>query len=95
MGKTGYFTHRDFWKHDMGNGHPECPERLDAIEDRLLLTGVGDALARGEVPLATLEQITRAHSHAHVEHLEELQQRLVADAPAGGPTMRRSTPTPC
>ena len=85
MGKTGYFIHRDFWKHEMGRRHPECPERLDAIEDRLLATGVADALERCEVPLATLPQITRAHSVAHVEHLEELSQRLVADAPAGGP----------
>ncbi len=85
MGKTGYFTHRDCWKHDMGPGHPECPARLDAIEDRLLVTGVGDALERIEVPLATLPQITRAHSVAHIEHLEALSQRLVEDAPAGGP----------
>ena len=48
MSKTGYFTHRDCWKHEMGPGHPECPERLDAIEDRLLVTGVGDALERYE-----------------------------------------------
>lgn len=94
MGKTGYFTHRDCWKHDMGRGHPECPERLDAIEDRLLLTGVGDALEHRDVPLATLAQITRAHSEAHLEHLESLHQRLVADEPAGGPAMRSSTPTP-
>ncbi|MBK8359293.1 MAG: histone deacetylase family protein [Comamonadaceae bacterium] len=86
MGKTGYYTHRDCWKHDMGGGHPECPERLDAIEDRLLVTGVGDALERGDVPLATLAQITRAHTEAHLEHLEELSQRLVADEPAGGPS---------
>lgn len=85
MGKTGYFTHRDCWKHDMGPGHPECPARLDAIEDRLLVTGVGDALERIEVPLATLPQITRAHSVAHMEHLETLSQRLIEDAPAGGP----------
>ncbi|SCK49924.1 Acetoin utilization deacetylase AcuC [Variovorax sp. HW608] len=85
MGKTGYFTHRDCWRHEMGQGHPECPARLDAIEDRLLVTGVGDALERGEVPLATLAQITRAHSVAHMEHLEALSQRLVEDAPAGGP----------
>jgi acetoin utilization deacetylase AcuC-like enzyme len=85
MGKTGFFTHRDCWKHDMGGGHPECPERLDAIEDRLLLTGVGDALERGEVPLATLPQIVRAHSVEHLEHLEQLSQRLIADEPAGGP----------
>jgi acetoin utilization deacetylase AcuC-like enzyme len=69
----------------MGRGHPECPERLDAIEDRLLLSGVGDALERCEVPLATLPQIARAHSVDHLEFLEELHQRLVADEPAGGP----------
>ncbi|HEY2256137.1 MAG TPA: histone deacetylase family protein [Variovorax sp.] len=85
MGKTGFFTHRDCWKHDMGRGHPECPARLDAIEDRLLLTGVGDALERADVPLATLPQITRAHSLAHMEHLEALSQRLIEDAPSGGP----------
>ena len=36
MHKTGYFTHPDCRRHDMGRGHPECPQRLDAIEDRLL-----------------------------------------------------------
>ncbi|GAA4342619.1 histone deacetylase family protein [Variovorax defluvii] len=92
MGKTGYFTHRDCWKHDMGMGHPECPQRLDAIEDRLLLTGVADALEHGEVPLATLQQITRAHSVAHMEHLEALNDRLVADEPAGGPTHAQLDP---
>ena len=87
MGKTGYFIHRDFWRHDMGAGHPECPARLDAIEDRLLVSGVGDVLERrdSDLPLATLPQIARAHSARHLEHLEELTQRLVADAPAGGP----------
>ncbi|MBU2286247.1 MAG: histone deacetylase family protein, partial [Gammaproteobacteria bacterium] len=85
MGKTGYFTHRDCWKHDMGAGHPECPQRLDAIEDRLLLTGVADTLERVDVPIATLAQITRAHTVEHMEHLESLSQRLIEDAPSGGP----------
>jgi hypothetical protein len=30
----------------MGAGHPECPERLSAIEDRLLISGVDMALQR-------------------------------------------------
>jgi len=42
--------------------------------------------------LATLPQITRAHSAAHLEHLEELNQRLVADAPAGGPAYAQIDP---
>ena len=33
MSKTGYYTHRDCRLHEMGPGHPECPARLDAIED--------------------------------------------------------------
>ena len=43
MASTGYFTHSDCRKHDMGRGHPECPARLDAIEDRLLASGLRDA----------------------------------------------------
>jgi len=95
MGKTGYFIHRDFWKHEMGRGHPECPQRLDAIEDRLLSSGVGDALERGEVPLATMEQLLLAHTPEHVEHLQSLAQRLVADAPAGGPDHAQIDPDTC
>ncbi len=37
MGITGYYTHRDCRLHKMGDNHPECPERLDAIEDRRFL----------------------------------------------------------
>ena len=54
MGKTGYFSHQDCWLHEMGPGHPECPGRLDAIEDRLLVTGVADALERCAEQLRTL-----------------------------------------
>ena len=55
MGRTGYFSHKDCWKHEMGPGHPECPERLAAIEDRLLISGVLDGLERTEAPLAAHE----------------------------------------
>ena len=85
MGKTGYFTHTDFARHDMGHGHPECPARIDAIEDRLLASGLADVLERPEVPLATREQIERAHTARHMDLLEALHQRLVADESAGGP----------
>ena len=76
MSKTGYFTHRDCWKHEMGPGHPECPERLDAIEDRLLVTGVGDALERYEAPEASLADIELAHGRMHIAALRGLSDRL-------------------
>ena len=85
MNKTGYFTHPDCRKHDMGNGHPECPQRLDAIEDRLLISGVGDALDRREAPLASLGDIELAHGRMHVAALRGLSDGLAEEIAAGGP----------
>jgi len=84
MGKTGYFTHPDCRRHEMGPGHPECPERLDAIEDRLLVTGVGDALERRDAPMATVDNIILAHARRHVESIDELRTRLASHIAAGG-----------
>ena len=88
MGKTGYFTHRDCWLHEMGPGHPECPARLDAIEDRLLVSGVGDALERCNVPLASLAEIELAHDPMHIAALQGLTDRLEQELAAGGPEHR-------
>ncbi|WP_287803024.1 histone deacetylase family protein [Diaphorobacter sp.] len=85
VSKTGYYTHRDCWKHEMGPGHPECPARLDAIEDRLLVTGVADALQHCEVPLASLADIELAHDRMHVAALRGLSDRLIEEEAAGGP----------
>jgi len=58
---TALITHPDCWKHDMGAGHPERPDRLTAIEDQLIASGVADYLQRYEAPLATDEQLARVH----------------------------------
>jgi acetoin utilization deacetylase AcuC-like enzyme len=83
--KTGYFTHPACRRHEMGPGHPECPERLDAIEDRLLISGVGDALERREAPGATAAVIALAHDSLHMSALRARQERLAEEALAGGP----------
>ena len=86
MHTTGYFTHKDCRKHEMGAGHPECPERLDAIEDRLLITGVGDALDRRDAPLAALGDIELAHDRMLIAAIRGLGDQLADDIWAGGPT---------
>ena len=88
MSKTGYYTHRDCRLHEMGPGHPECPARLDAIEDRLLVSGVSAALDHREAPLASLADIELAHDRMHVAALRGLTQRLVEEQLAGGPAAR-------
>lgn len=76
----------------MGAGHPECPERLDAIEDRLLITGVGDLLDRREAPAASLADIELAHTRMHVAALRGLSDQLAEEITAGGPTHAQIDP---
>ncbi len=85
MKKTGYFSHPDCRKHEMGEGHPECPERLDAIEDRLLITGVADALDRREAPQAPLADLELAHGRMHIAAIRGLTDGLRDEVTAGGP----------
>ena len=92
MNKTGYFTHPDCRKHEMGPGHPECPERLDAIADRLLITGVLDALEQREAPAAPLNDIELAHDRGYVAALRGLSEQLKEEILAGGPAHTQIDP---
>jgi acetoin utilization deacetylase AcuC-like enzyme len=69
---TALYTHAECRLHDMGAGHPECPQRLDAIADHLRATGLDVALDYREAPPATLAQIERAHTAHYVTQLQDL-----------------------
>jgi len=69
----------------MGEGHPECPDRLDAIDDRLIASGIGDVLKRCEAPEASIADIELAHARMHVAAMRGLHDQLVEDIQAGGP----------
>jgi len=92
VNKTGYFTHPDCWKHEMGEGHPECPQRLSAIDDRLLICGVSDALEWREAPQASVTDIELAHGRMHVAALRGLTDGLREEIDAGGPTHAQIDP---
>ena len=76
----------------MGPGHPECPARLDAIDDRLLISGVGDALEHRQAPPAPLADIGLAHSRNHIATLRGLTDTLLEEINAGGPTHAQVDP---
>jgi acetoin utilization deacetylase AcuC-like enzyme len=75
---TGYFTHPASRQHEMGPGHPECPERLAAIHDRLISSGLMDVLQHNEAPLADLSDIALAHDADLIASVSELNDRLQA-----------------
>lgn len=75
---TAFISHADCRRHEMGAGHPECPQRLDAIEDWLIGTGLDVALQRYEAPNASQRALERAHSSAYVTHIRDLLEGLAA-----------------
>ena len=85
MNKTGYFTHADCARHEMGPGHPKCPERLAAIDKQLGHSGVRDMLDQRNAPLAAIGDIELAHDRMHVAALRGLSDQLADDILAGGP----------
>jgi acetoin utilization deacetylase AcuC-like enzyme len=89
---TGYFTHPDCWLHEMGAGHPECPQRLDAIEDRLQRTGLVAALARRQATPAALADLELAHGRMHLAALRGLSDGLHGEMTAGGPRLAQIDP---
>jgi acetoin utilization deacetylase AcuC-like enzyme len=71
-----FFTHADCRAHFMGPGHPECPERLDAINDHLIATGLHQVLDQRDAPLASMQSIERAHDAGYVSRLRETIEPL-------------------
>jgi acetoin utilization deacetylase AcuC-like enzyme len=60
----------------MGAGHPECPQRLDAIADHLRAIGLDIGLDFHEAPAATLEQLSRAHTSGYVAEVMDLMEQV-------------------
>jgi acetoin utilization deacetylase AcuC-like enzyme len=51
----------------MGSDHPECPERLHAINDQLIASGLLDHLIHYDAEKASKAQLTQVHSNEYVE----------------------------
>jgi acetoin utilization deacetylase AcuC-like enzyme len=66
---TGFYTHSDCKRHDMGPWHPECPARLQAIEDQLIASRINEFLEHREAPEALLEDIARVHTGAAIARI--------------------------
>ncbi len=68
---TLLYHDRRFLDHQTGN-HPECPERLRAIDELLESQGLLGRCQRPEWTLAPNHLLSRCHTQAHVQLLEEV-----------------------
>jgi acetoin utilization deacetylase AcuC-like enzyme len=67
---TGFFSHPDCLLHEMGEWHPECPARLQAIEDQLIASRIDMLVERDEsAPLADESALLRVHTQAHIDFI--------------------------
>ncbi|ROS04581.1 acetoin utilization deacetylase AcuC-like enzyme [Sinobacterium caligoides] len=66
---TAYISHPDCALHDMGNNHPECPRRLNAISDCLIAAGTFDYIQQIDAPKAELHHLQLAHDRNYINNL--------------------------
>lgn len=69
--ETLYFTHPSYKLHEMGQSHPESPQRLDAISDQLLMSGLMPFLKEEQAPIASRTALLHAHSADYLDRLQE------------------------
>jgi acetoin utilization deacetylase AcuC-like enzyme len=65
---TLYVSHHACIEHDTGDFHPECGDRLRAVQ-RVLEGEDFMLMHRQDAPSATDEQLLRAHTPEHLEHV--------------------------
>lgn len=70
---TGFFSHDDCMKHNMGAEHPESPERLAAIVSYLADTGLEQDLDWVRPDEATRDQLLTVHPERYLHQLELMQ----------------------
>ncbi|MBS0307686.1 MAG: histone deacetylase family protein [Proteobacteria bacterium] len=68
---TGFYTHSDCMLHEMGDWHPESPQRLQAIEDQLIASQIAPWLARREAPLASFDDLARIHGGVAIADIRD------------------------
>jgi len=59
---TAFYSHPDCKRHEMGHWHPECPARLQVIEDQIIASRIDGFLEYRDAPEADLAAIERVHS---------------------------------
>ena len=62
-----FISHRECLSHDMGAHHPECPDRIGAIQDRLIAAGLDLYLSFHDAPAVTPEQLLRVHPQSYID----------------------------
>ncbi len=67
-----YITHPDCMEHDAGYLHPDQPERLSAIDNQLIMSGLDFVVRTYDAPLVTRAELERVHDAAYLDRVYAL-----------------------
>jgi acetoin utilization deacetylase AcuC-like enzyme len=67
-----YLTHPDCVKHDMGAGHPECPDRVRLVHQHLSNSGLLNKVIELEPQAALDADLLRVHSANYLERVHQI-----------------------
>ncbi|MCC2110697.1 MAG: histone deacetylase family protein, partial [Hyphomicrobiales bacterium] len=62
-------SHPDCRLHDAGPHHPECADRLDAIQNQLISSGLDYVVRHYDAPAASRADLERVHDGAYLDRL--------------------------
>lgn len=65
----GLISHPDCRLHDPGPLHPDRPERLDAIQNQILMSGLDFVVRHYDAPLADRSALEAVHDPAYVKRI--------------------------
>ena len=75
--RVGFYDDPLFREHDSGHGHPERPERLEALRAGLREAGLEERLVLLPPRPATTDELLRVHTEAHLGAVEATRGRTV------------------
>ena len=75
MADTAFYTHGLFLKHKMGNNNPECPKRLEKIEELMLAAGTSQFVDQKTPPMVAVTDMLAAHDADYISYLSQLTER--------------------
>jgi acetoin utilization deacetylase AcuC-like enzyme len=70
MSRTAYLYDEVYLEHDSGFGHPECPERLLAIDSRLRKSPFYNDLVKIKAKKAKITDVEMVHRREYIEDIQ-------------------------
>ncbi len=68
-----FISHAECMEHDTGKLHPDQPERISAIENQLIMSGLDFVLRRYDAPKVTRAQLERVHDVSYLDRIHALE----------------------